>query len=73
MHLGAGEALREALGLPATGWWRHPSERIKEAVRAASLKAAFAAAWATGRTMALEDAVALALEDGSDETPDRTQ
>jgi tetratricopeptide (TPR) repeat protein len=61
--LGAGEALREALGLPATGWWRHPSERIREAVRAASLKAAFAAAWAEGQALPLEEAIAYALEE----------
>ena len=60
--VGGVEALREALGLPAPDWWRRPSERIAEAVRAASLEQEFAAAWAQGQAMTLEQAVAFALE-----------
>jgi hypothetical protein len=63
--LAAVEALREAHPekLPAPHWWRRPSERIRAAARAASLAQEFAAAWAEGRWMKLEDAIAHALED----------
>ncbi len=63
--LGAAEALREALGLGIQGaarYWRRLSERMGEAVRAASLEQAFAAAWAEGRAMSLEQAIGAALE-----------
>jgi tetratricopeptide (TPR) repeat protein len=61
--LGAAEALREALGLHGPDWWRRPRERVGEAVRGASLKEAFAAAWAEGRAMRLEEAGRYASEE----------
>jgi hypothetical protein len=38
-------------------------ERIEEALRAASLEQEFATAWAEGRAMSLEQAIAFALEE----------
>jgi hypothetical protein len=61
--LGAAAALREAPGLRGPLWWRRPRERIEEAVRAASLEEVFAAAWAEGRALSLEQAIALALQE----------
>jgi predicted ATPase/class 3 adenylate cyclase len=61
--LGAAEALREALKLSGPDWWRRPRERIAEAVRAASLEQEFAAAWAEGRAISLEQAVEEAFAD----------
>lgn len=55
--LGAIEAQREALKLHGPDWWRRPRERIADAVRAASLEQAFAAAWAEGRALSLEEAI----------------
>jgi hypothetical protein len=65
--LGGVEALREALGLPAPHWWRRPRARMGEAVRAACLDQEFAAAWAEGQAMALDDAIQCALEAGGAE------
>jgi hypothetical protein len=62
--MGAAEALREALRSPAPRFWLRPRERIGEAVRAASLEQAFAAAWAEGRAMSLEQAIEYALAEG---------
>jgi predicted ATPase/class 3 adenylate cyclase len=59
--LGAVEARREAVGCDPR--WRRPKERIDEAVRAASLKPEFAAAWAEGRAMSLEQALAFASQE----------
>jgi predicted ATPase/class 3 adenylate cyclase len=64
--LGAVEAQWEALGLPPPPWWRRPRERLGEAVRAAGLDPEFAAAWAKGRAMALEQACAYALQGEAD-------
>jgi hypothetical protein len=64
--LGAVEALREALALPGPDWWRRPGERIRETVRAAALEPECAAAWAEGRAMSLEQALARALEEPLD-------
>jgi hypothetical protein len=70
--LGAVEALCEDLGpLQGAYWWRRnaavdPRERMGEAARAASLVQEFAAAWAEGRAMNLEEAVKYALEEADD-------
>jgi tetratricopeptide (TPR) repeat protein len=60
--LGAAEALFEALsaGLPPTQRVVH--DRTAEAARAALGEEAFAAAWAAGRAMSLDEAVRVALE-----------
>jgi hypothetical protein len=59
---GAAETLRETIGLPLS-----PSERLfydddVAAVRAALGEAALAAAWSEGKAMAVEQAIAYALE-----------
>jgi len=60
---GAAEKLREALGQPLTPAERGDHDRAVAATRAALGEAAFAAAWAEGRVLPLEEAVALALAD----------
>jgi tetratricopeptide (TPR) repeat protein len=67
---GAVEAQREARELSGPGWWRRPRERVGEAVRAAALGQEFAAAWAEGRAMSLEAAVAFALSEEETSSPD---
>jgi predicted ATPase/class 3 adenylate cyclase len=64
--LGASDALREAIGLPLPAAKRDEQETRIGALREALGEEAFSAAWAAGRAMSLEDAVAVALEDGSD-------
>jgi hypothetical protein len=59
--LGAAAALRESLGTPLPPVERPEHERLCAAIRARLGEQAFAAAWERGRTMELEDAVALAL------------
>jgi tetratricopeptide (TPR) repeat protein len=59
--LAAAEGLREALGTPLPPVERPDVERCVAAARAALGEAEFAAAWAEGRAMSLEEAVALAL------------
>jgi tetratricopeptide (TPR) repeat protein len=61
--LGCVEALREALGVPGTGGWRRPRERIGESVRAAALREEFGAAWTEGRTLSLQEAIRYALQE----------
>jgi hypothetical protein len=61
--LAAVEALREALSLPGPDWWRRPRERIGEAMRVVSLQEAFAAAWAAGRALSLDEAITYALDE----------
>jgi predicted ATPase/class 3 adenylate cyclase len=56
-------AHRRALKLLGPHHWIRPKERVEEAVRAASLEQGFAAAWAEGRAMPLEQAIAYALEE----------
>jgi len=60
--LGAAEALREAVGIPVEPFRRADYDRDVAAVRAALSAATFAAAWAQGRAMPLEQAVAYARE-----------
>ena len=61
--LGAADALREATRAPLPPFQRDQYDREVAAVRAALGEETFAAAWAEGRTMATEDAVAWALRE----------
>ena len=65
---GAGEALREAIGIPLGPDGRSDHDRAVGTMRAALGAAAFAAAWAEGRALPLEQVGALthalALEEG---------
>jgi predicted ATPase/class 3 adenylate cyclase len=61
--LGAVAALRDALGQPGPGWWHRPRARIAEAAHAALGDERFAAAWAAGRALSLEEAMAFALDE----------
>jgi hypothetical protein len=70
---GAAEALRAAIGAPLPPGDRVRCHRGLALTRAALGEEAFAAAWAAGRAMSLNQATAYALEDGSDDTPDRTR
>jgi DNA-binding CsgD family transcriptional regulator len=56
--VGAAEALREAIGVPLVGTRQPDQERRVAAVRAALGTDAFAAAWAAGRALSLDEAVA---------------
>jgi tetratricopeptide (TPR) repeat protein len=67
--LGAAEALREAAGAPIHPRYQGEYEQQVAAVRDRLPAAAFADAWADGRAMTEECAVALALEIGSGSTP----
>ncbi len=58
---GAAEALREALGTPVPPVNRAEYERNVRAMRAQIDEKAFAAAWAEGRAMTLQQATAYAL------------
>ena len=60
--LGAAEALRETSGALITPVDRADHDRTVAAVRAQLDEATFAAAWAKGRAMTLEQAIAYALE-----------
>jgi DNA-binding CsgD family transcriptional regulator len=55
---GAAEALREAIGAPIPPVYRPTYERAVRAARAHFGEKAFAAAWAEGRTMTVEHALA---------------
>ncbi len=63
---GAAEALREAIGTPLRPNERERYDREVAAVRAALTKEAFERAWAAGRAMTLEEAVAYALEEAAE-------
>jgi hypothetical protein len=60
--LGAAEALRETMGAPLPPSERAEYDRTLRAVRGGCGGEAFAAAWAEGRAMPLEQAVCVALE-----------
>jgi non-specific serine/threonine protein kinase len=62
---GVGEALREASGFVLWSDDRPSYERCVAAARAALGEEAFAAAWAEGRAMSQDDAVAYALEENT--------
>jgi len=59
--LGASEALHDALGLGPTISDQHEINGYVAAVRAQLDEAVFEAAWAEGRAMSLEEAIAYAL------------
>jgi predicted ATPase/DNA-binding SARP family transcriptional activator len=61
--LGAGDRLRQGIKVPRAPIERADHERRLTAVRAALGEEAFAAAWAAGRVMSLDEATTLALED----------
>lgn len=60
--LGAAEALRRAAGCPIVGADRFDYERFIAAARAGLDGESFAAAWAQGRAMTMEQAIVYALE-----------
>ena len=60
---GAAEALREALGAALHPVLHPGHDQAVQAMRAALGEEAFAAAWAEGQALPLEEAVALALEE----------
>jgi hypothetical protein len=60
---GAARAVREALGVALPPYQQADQERAVQDMRAALGETAFAAAWAEGRALPLEEAVALALGD----------
>jgi predicted ATPase/DNA-binding SARP family transcriptional activator len=64
--LAAADALRNTHGPPVAPIDRADREQQGATVRAALGEAAFAAAWAAGRAMSLEDAITFALQDGHD-------
>jgi non-specific serine/threonine protein kinase len=59
---GAAAALREAVAAPRPAPNRAPYERVVAAARLALAEDGFAAAWATGRALTLDQAVAMALD-----------
>src|SRR5436853_427788 len=61
--MGAAEALHEALHIPVPYCSRADHDRAVAAARAALGEEAFAAAWAEGRAMTLEQAIAFALQE----------
>ncbi|HEX9369598.1 MAG TPA: tetratricopeptide repeat protein, partial [Roseiflexaceae bacterium] len=61
---GAAEALREAIGRPLHPGERTDYDRDLAAARAQLNQKSFAAAWAEGRAMTLEQAIAAALDEG---------
>jgi hypothetical protein len=63
--LAAADTLRAAGGAPLARRMRPAEEQAVLALHLALGEAAFAAAWATGQAMTLEDAVTLALEAGT--------
>jgi tetratricopeptide (TPR) repeat protein len=64
---GAAAALREAMGAPLPPADRAQFEPIVTAARAALGEERFVAAWAKGRSLALEEAIGCALESGEEE------
>ena len=66
---GAAEALRQSIGSPLPDAERRDYERDVSAARAALGEEAFAAGWAEGRAMPLEDAIEFALGRGAGGQP----
>jgi non-specific serine/threonine protein kinase len=65
---GTAEALREALGVPLAPAARSDQDQAVRALRSTLGEEAFAAAWAEGRAMPLEEAIALALDEQDEDT-----
>ena len=61
--LGAAEAVRESIGFVLPPIYRADYDRDEAAVRAQLDEAVFAAAWAAGRAMSLEQAIAYAISE----------
>jgi predicted ATPase/DNA-binding NarL/FixJ family response regulator len=61
-QLGAAEALRETIGAPVPPVARPDHEATMQAARATMGEGAFAAAWAAGKALSIEQAVAEALD-----------
>jgi hypothetical protein len=70
--LGGAEGVCAAMGRTPPASAVDEYERAVHGAREALGEAAFAAAWAEGRAMSLNQAIAYALADGSDDTPGRT-
>jgi hypothetical protein len=68
---GAAEGLREAIGAPVPPADRAEHDHSVAAVRSALGEAAFAAEWGEGQTMSLDEVVAYALNDPSQQGADR--
>ena len=64
--LGAAEGIREAIGTPLPPSERAEVDGYSAAVQAGLEEKAFAAAWAKGRGMSMEQAISYALEEESD-------
>jgi DNA-binding CsgD family transcriptional regulator len=71
--LGAAEVLRDSYGLPLPPVYRASYERTVDAARAQLDEAAFAAAWAAGQAMTMEQAIAEALRVGVEAPPAQTE
>jgi non-specific serine/threonine protein kinase len=67
--LGAAEALREEVGVPVRTSEQEVYDRGVDRVRRLAGEAAFAAAWAEGRAMTLEQIIADALDESADAPP----
>lgn len=67
--LAVASSLRDALALPLSPASRHGVEKSRTAVQTVLGDDAFAICWEQGRTMALEEAIANAVEDGSSGVP----
>jgi predicted ATPase/class 3 adenylate cyclase len=63
--MGAAVSQREALRVYGPEHWPPFRERIEAAMGAAALEQEYAGAWAAGRALSLEQAVAYALEEGA--------
>ena len=61
--LGAAEALRQAIDSSMTGMERDEYEREVSALRAQLDVSTFTKAWAQGRAMTMDEAIALAIDD----------
>jgi hypothetical protein len=66
---GAAESMRAALGMPLPADERIGHEEAVQAMRAALCEETFAACWAEGRALPLQEAVALAVAYGSHHAP----
>lgn len=66
---GAAEALRERVGTTILPHWQPDHDRAEATARAALGEEAFAAAWAAGRTLTLEQAIAYGLKADAETSP----
>jgi non-specific serine/threonine protein kinase len=66
---GAAKALEEALGAALHPVLRPSHDQAVQTMQAALGEAAFAATWAEGRSLPLDEVITLALEDSSEGSP----